>query len=197
LIENGSFIEMRFVMKKTMISILSVAALTACAQTGNLRPGEVLGTGIGSILAEEAGLNLSRPNEDKMNTEIDKALFFSDDGLTTSWYAGINARIRPTGVYRDRRDRDCRRFRHGITIDGQWYNGSAIACRERNVAWYLISNQWDRVPDRGDDRRDNERPRRSIESNKGNWENLSDELSGNLADSANDDFGPRNNTHRW
>lgn len=185
-------------MKKTLLSICCVAVLTACVQTGNLRPGEIMGTGIGSILSGEAGLNLSRPNEDKMNIEIDKALFFSDDGLTTSWYAGFNARIRPTGVYRDRRDRDCRRFRHGITIEGKWYNGTAVACRERNVAWYLISNNWDRNPDRRIDDRDNRRrPRRSYDRNKGNWDNLSDELGGNPVDGINDDFGPRNGSRSW
>lgn len=193
-------------MKKVILSILGIVTLTACVQTGNLRPGEVMGTGIGSILANEADLNLSRASEDKMNAEIDKALYFSDDGLTTSWYAGFNARIRPTGVYRDRRDRDCRRFRHGITLNGQWYNGSAVACRERNVAWYLISNRWDRKPGRGYDNRDRDRdrdrddrrrPRRSYDNTKGNWDNLADDLAGNPAYQSNDDFGPRKGSKSW
>lgn len=189
-------------MKKTILSLCCITALSACVQTGNLRPGEVMGSGIGSILAGEANLHLSRPNEDKMNAEIEKALFFSNDGLTTSWYAGLDARMRPTGQYRDRRDRDCRRFRHGVTINGHWYNGSAIACRERNVPWYLISNRWDRKPDRyEDDNRDRRntprRPRHSYNNNKGSWENLADQLSGNPADGINDDFGPRNQQKGW
>jgi len=178
-------------MKKILLSLLALTALSACQTTGNLRPGEVMGTNIGSILAREANLTLSPTNEDKMNIEIDKALYFSDDGLTTRWYAGYNVRIRPTRVARDRRDRDCRQFRHGHMMDNKWYNGTATACRERNVSWYLIANRWDRNPNRDYDDRDDRRRPRSYEKDRGNWENLSDELGGNPADGAYDDFGPR------
>jgi len=182
-------------MKKTALSLLFLGALSACQTTGNLRPGEVMGTDIGTILVQEAGMNISRTNDDKMNNEIDKALYFSDDGLTTRWYAGYNVRVRPTGMARDRRDRDCRRFRHGHMIDGRWYNGSAIACRERNVPWYLIANNWDNSPRyKGrdpDHPRDRRRPYRK---DRGNWDNLSDELRGNPA---SDDFGSRDGSKNW
>ena len=183
-------------MKKILFSLLALGALSACQTTGSLRSGEVMGTDIGSILINEADMHVSRPNEDKMNSEIDKALYFSEDGLTTSWYAGYSARIRPTGPVRDRKDRDCRRFRHGHMIDGRWENGTAIACRERNVAWYLIANRWDRNPKRYDDRRDDQW-NRSDNQNRGNWENLSDELAGNPANRSNDDFGPRGKISGW
>ncbi|NVJ91951.1 MAG: hypothetical protein HWE34_09860 [Methylocystaceae bacterium] len=181
-------------MKRIATTLAALSLLSACQTTSSssLRPGEIMGTDIGSVLAQEAGLPLSASNEDKMNQEIDKALYFSDNGLTTRWYAGTNARIRPIGVVRDRRDRDCRRFRHGYMIDGDWLNGSAIACRERNVPWYLIANRWDRQPRFNDDPRDDDRDwSRSHRTNKGNWENLSEELSGNPANNSFDDFGPR------
>lgn len=185
-------------MKKIILSCLALAALSACQTTGSLRPGEVMGTDIGSILSREAGMTISRSDEDKMNTEIDKALYFSENGLTTRWYAGYNVRIRPTGVVRDRRDRDCRRFRHGHMMDGDWYNATAIACRERNIPWYLISNRWDRNPGRHDNRRDRDDDWGGrYESERGNWDNLSDELKGNPADGSYDDFGPRNVSRSW
>ncbi|SCA56817.1 exported hypothetical protein [Candidatus Terasakiella magnetica] len=178
-------------MKKTLLGFCAIALLSACQTTGSLRPGEVYGTDIGSILASEANLDLSIANEDKMNSEIEKALFFSNNGLTTSWYAGSSARLRPTGNVRDRRDRDCRRFRFGVMMSSQWYNSTAVACREDNIAWYLISNRWDRRPTADRDRRIDRR--RDDNNNRGRWENLSDELGGNPANNSNDDFGPRNN----
>ncbi len=183
-------------MKKILFGILAISTLSACQTTGSLRSGEVMGTDIGSILVSEAGLNISRSSEDKMNGEIDKALYFSEDGLTTRWYAGYNARVRPTGPVRDRRDRDCRRFRHGHMVDGDWHNGTAIACRERNVPWYLIANHWDRNPKRYERDRDRDWDLdRSDE--KGRWENLSEELEGRPSDRANDDFGARNKSNGW
>ncbi len=175
-------------MKKTLLGLCALTVLSACQTTGSLRPGEVYGTDIGSILTSEANLNISRANEDKMNSEIEKALFFSDNGLTTNWYAGVSARLRPTGDVRDRRDRDCRRFRHAVMVNNKWLNGTAIACREDNVPWYLISNRWDRNPQRADNRRKDRREERH--HNRGTWENLSDELGGNQVNRSNDDFGP-------
>lgn len=180
-------------MKKILFSLLALGFLSACQTTGTLRPGEVMGTNIGSILSDEADLSLSPAQEEKMNNEIDKALYFSGNGLTTQWYAAYSARLRPIGPVRDRQDRECRRFRHGVMIEGRWQNGSAIACREHNVPWYLIANRWDQnfTRDRGHVR---ERPIRDRGNyrNRGNWENLSDELKGNPSDQSFDDFGPRN-----
>ncbi|WP_417819790.1 hypothetical protein [Terasakiella sp.] len=182
-------------IKKLVLPFLAVAFLSACQTTGPLRPGEVMGSDIGSILSSEAGLDLDVHDEAKMNSEIEKALFFSENGLTTRWYAGVSARIRPTGDVRDRRDRDCRRFRHSVMVNSDWYNGTAIACRERNVPWYLISNRWDRQPD-FDNNLQPDRPRRPIERGRrqgqGKWQNLSDDLRGNPANRSLDDFGPRN-----
>ncbi|NVK20459.1 MAG: hypothetical protein HWE30_17330 [Methylocystaceae bacterium] len=182
-------------MKKIIFSLLALGFLSACQTTGTLKSGEVMGTDIGSILSDEANLSLGRSDEEKMNTEIDKALYFSENGLTTQWYAAYSTRLRPIGPVRDRRDRECRRFRHGVMIEGRWQNGTAIACREHNVPWYLIANRWDQnfTRDRGHDRpihgRDGYR-------NRGNWENLSDELKGNPSNQSFDDFGPRN-TKSW
>lgn len=171
-------------MKKLAASLLALGFLSACQTTGNLRPGEVMGTDIGSILIDRSGAPVSsKAAEDKMNIEIDKALYFSPNGLTTQWYAGFDARMRPLASVTNRRDRDCRRFRHGVMIDGNWHNGTAVACRENNVAWYLISNQWDRQPD------DVRGPRK--QRPRGTWQNLSDELRGNPHAQSNDDFGPR------
>lgn len=191
-------------MRKIALSLVALTALSACqtTTTGNLRPGEVMGTDIGSILVHEAGMTISSSNESKMNSEIDKALFFSNDGLTTRWYAGYNARIRPTGIVRDRRDRDCRRFRHGHMVEGDWYNGTAIACRERNIPWYLIANRWDRNPARNDrdndwDREDDRDWGGSYKKEPGSWENLSEELRGNPADGTFDDFSSRGGSKNW
>lgn len=181
-------------MKKYVLPFLALTFLGACQTTGGLRPGQVLGTDIGSILSSEAGLDLSQTDEAKMNSEIEKALFFSENGLTTRWYAGVSARIRPTNDVRNRRDRDCRRFRHSVMVNSDWYNGTAVACREQNVPWYLISNRWDRQPDfdYNDDRLHRQRPQNPERTQgRGNWDNLSDELKGNPADRAFDDFGPR------
>lgn len=175
-------------MKKLAASLLALGFLSACQTTGNLRPGEVMGTDIGSILIDGSGAPVSsKASEDKMNSEIDKALYFSPNGLTTQWYAGFDARIRPLASVTNRRDRDCRRFRHGVMIDGNWHNGTAVACRENNVPWYLISNRWDRH--QSDELRGPRKPRA-----RGNWQNLSDELGGNPHARSNDDFGPRSDT---
>lgn len=169
-------------MKKTLLGLCALTLLSACQTTttsSHLQDGEVYGTDIGTILSREAGLSMSAANEAKMNSEIEKALFFSENGLTTSWYASSSARIRPEGEVRDRRDRQCRRFRHGVMKENNWVNGSAIACREHNVAWYLIENRWDRNPNRRAG--DTEKPwrRDSTQPSKGKWENLSGELGGN------------------
>ncbi len=174
-------------MKKALFALLAMVTLSACqTTTANLRPGEIMGTDIGSILAHEAGLSLNRADEDKMNAEIDKALYFSDDGLTTQWYAGLSARIRPIAIVQDRRDRECRRFRQGFLIDNNWYNATAIACREQNVAWYLIANRWDRRFGPG-----NNRQTSPSSVKHGNWDNLSEDLSNNPARTSADDFGPQ------
>ncbi|MDV7339130.1 hypothetical protein RYZ26_05975 [Terasakiella sp. A23] len=176
-------------MKKVILSLCALGFLSACQTTGSLRDGEVMGGDIGTILLEEADKRVSASDEEKMNAEIEKALYFSEDGLTTEWYIGFNARIRPTGKVRDRRDRDCRRFRHGVTIDRRWHNGTAVACREHNIPWYLISNRWDRRLDRdGPGDRGNHR-------DHGSWQNLSGELGGDPANQSNDDFGPRNSAN--
>jgi len=176
-------------MQKALLTLGALLLLSACQTTGSLRPGEVTGTDIGTIIADEANLVLARDDLNKMNAEIEKALFFSDNGLTTRWYAGVSARIRPTGDVRNRRDRDCRRFRHSLMIRSQWMNGTAVACREHNVPWYLISNRWDNHPQHGriDDRPRRDRPAKG----RGQWDNLSDELRGRPADKSFDDFGPR------
>lgn len=63
-------------IKKLVLPFLAVAFLSACQTTGPLRPGEVMGSDIGSILSSEAGLDLDVHDEAKMNSEIEKALFF-------------------------------------------------------------------------------------------------------------------------
>lgn len=178
-------------MKKPFIALAALAALSACQTTsdGRLRDGDVYGTAIGTTLSQEVGTRLSISEEATMNSEIEKALFFSKNGLTTRWYVGHNVRLRPLRSEENRRDRECRRFRHGHQIEGEWYNGTAVACREYNVAWYLIANEWDRLPERANRPRiDRDRNRdrwRDDKPAKGRWENLSGTLSGRPA---TDDF---------
>jgi surface antigen len=180
-------------MKKIIASLLALGALSACQTTNtSLKQGEVLGTKIGSELLSETRLSISSEDEKITNSEIERALYFSENGLTTHWYIGQNMRIRPEYEVKNRRDRYCRKFRHGIEIRNSWYNATAIACREDNVPWYLISNRWDRNP------APNERsePTRGSIKRQGKWQNLSEDLSGRPADQSNDDFGPRSKS-KW
>lgn len=153
-------------MKQIAAVLVFSALLSACAQTGRLGPGEIMGTDIGQVLMNEAGASTSTNAIEKANNEIDKALYFSPDGLTTSWYVGHDMRIRPLGDVQNRVDRTCRKVRHGQFLEGRWQNGTAVACREDNMAWYLISNRWD-------GQRNGERA-----GTPGNWDNLSGELGG-------------------
>jgi len=190
-------------MKKFSLSLLALMALSACqtTPTNGLREGDVYGTDIGSVVAKEAGLRLSSTEDAKMNSEIEKALFFSRNGLTTRWYAGYNARLRPLRNDPNRRDRECRRFRHGHQIDGTWYNATATACREYNVAWYLIANEWDQDPMAGRsnrlDRNRNKgrdyglgRGRSRGDSSGEGWESLSETVRDRSGTPADDFSGP-------
>lgn len=175
-------------MKKALLILILPVLLSACTQMGKLGPGEIMGTDIGQVLLEEAGGAPSAATMKKANDEIDKALYFSPDGLTTQWYVGHDMRMRPLREVANRSDRTCRRFRHGQFLDGRWHNGTALACRENNVAWYLISNQWD---DRSYP------PRSSGDSDQGRWDNLSGELGSNARGEANDDFSGHRNQRSW
>lgn len=173
-------------MKKPLISLFALSMLGACATDNGLKPGEVTGTNIGRILVEENGVRLNDAQISQMNSEIERTLYLAYPDTTVRWQVGYDVRMRILEPYRDRRDRNCLKFRHGHFINGVWDNGTAIACRSTGKPWYLISSQWDDNlsipaddPAQGNDDFDPS-PRAN-----GGWNNLADELSGRPA-KAND-----------
>ncbi len=150
---------------KTVIILLTAAALGACSAPGSKKSGGTLlgaavggllgskvgggrgrfaaiaaGTLLGAFFGREVGQSLDRADRLYARRTATHGLEHKSSGATTTWSnpdSGHSGTFTPVRTYREPSGRYCREYQQTVTVGGRTEQAHGTACRQPDGSWKI------------------------------------------------------------